>query len=267
MSFTSYKRSVVRFISFKGVIENFGSSIPAPVRKKVKGRHLRSAAFFDLDGTLLRGLMIQAFPRYLADRRKISETFPSKIDTVVDAYGKGTISYMEVAKKVPKLYAAGIKGLKIDKVKIMAEGFMETYFPTKVFRYSKRLVRDARKLVDLTIAISGSPQEVVSEIGKYLPFDEVYGSLFTTRAGVYTGTVKRNLILGKPKGDLIDELSHCLMIDLSRSLAFGDTDQDGPVLRRVSLPMAINPNPSLLKLCIRNHWPWYAEENPLRLVN
>jgi len=232
-----------------------------------KRQHLRSAAFFDLDGTLFRGLMIQAFPRYLAGRRKISEAFPSKIDAVVAAYLKGTISYMKVAERVSKLYAAGIKGLKIDTVEIMAEEFMETYFPTKVFRYSKRLVRDARKLVDLTIAMSGSPQEVVSEIGKYLPFDEVYGSLFTTKAGVYTGIVKRNLILGKPKGDLIDELSRRLLIDLSKSFAFGDTDQDGPVLRRVRLPMAINPNPSLLKLCIRNHWPWYTEENPPHLAH
>jgi len=243
------------------------SGAPPFTRKRGKGRRHRSAAFFDLDGTLLRGLMIQAFPRYLADRHKISETFPAKIDAVVASYGKGTMAYRGVAIMVPKLYAAGIKGLRIDAVEVMAEEFMDSYFPTKVFHYSRRLVRDARKLVDLTIAISGSPQEAVSEIVEYLPFDEVYGSLFTTRAGVYTGTVKRNLILGKTKGDLIDELTRRLSIDLSKSLAFGDTEQDGAVLRRVGHPIAMNPNPPLLRLCIRNHWPRYTEEDPPHLAH
>jgi len=244
---------------------SFASYTQGVVRDKPSQR-LRSAAFFDLDGTLLRGLMIQAFPRYLAGRRKMSEAFPNKIDAIVDAYLNGTTSYVEVAKNVARLYAAGIKGLNVDTVANMAEGFMGTYFPKNVFHYSKRLVRDARDLVDLTIAISGSPQEVVSEIGEYLPFDEVYGSLFTTRAGVYTGVVKRNLILGKTKGYLIDELSRRLMIDLTKSLAFGDTEQDGAVLRRVGHPIAMNPNRSLIKLCMRNHWPWYTEGNPPRLT-
>jgi len=150
-------------------------------------------------------------------------------------------------------------------VEILAEEFMDTYFKTRAYHFSKCLVRDAGKLVDLTIAISGSPQEVVSEIGEYLPFDEIHGSIFTTREWVYTGTVERNLILGKTKGVLIDELTRRLMIDFSKSLAFGDTEQDGAVLRRVGNPIALNPNPSLLKLCSRNHWPWYTEEDPPRL--
>jgi phosphoserine phosphatase len=210
--------------------------------------------------------MIQAFPRYLAGRRKMSEAFPNEIDAVVAAYLNGTTSYVEVAKKVARLYAAGIKGLKVVTVKKLAEEFMGTYFTKNVFNYSKRLVRDSRKLVGLTIAISGSPQEVVSEVGGFLPFDEIHGSLFTTKAGVYTGMVKRNLILGGPKGDLIDEVSRHLMIDLSKSLAFGDTDQDGPALKKVGHPIAMNPNRSLLKLCVRNHWPWYTEGNPPRLA-
>ena len=241
------------------------SGVTSHAGKRGNGRRLRSAAFFDLDGTLLRGLMIQAFPRYLADRHKMSEAFPNKIDDVVAAYGKGRISYKEVAIKVPKLYAAGIKGLRIDTVEILAEEFMDTYFKTRAYHFSKRLVRDAGKLVDLTIAISGSPQEVVSEIGEYLPFDEIHGSIFTTRDWVYTGTVERNLILGKTKGVLIDELTRRLLIDFSKSLAFGDTEQDGAVLRKVGNPIALNPNPSLLKLCSRNHWPWYTEEDPPRL--
>jgi len=46
----------------------------------------------------------------------------------------------------------------------MAKEFMEDYVPAKLFSYSKPLVRKTRQLVDLVMAVSGSPQEVVERI-------------------------------------------------------------------------------------------------------
>lgn len=239
---------------------------PSDAHMAARGeRRLKSAAFFDLDGTLLRGLMIQAFPRYLADRGMIGEGFASGIDAIVAAYEGGAASYFTVAKKVPTLYATAIKGLSADAVRSMAKEFMEAYVPAKLLSYSKPLVRKTRQLVDLVIAVSGSPQEVVERIRGHLPFDEAYGSTFATRAGAYTGVVETNLILGESKGELIDALSSRSSIDPVKSIAFGDTDQDILVLRRVGLPVALNPNPPLLRICLRRGWDWYSEGQPPRL--
>ncbi|MEM2926277.1 MAG: HAD-IB family hydrolase, partial [Candidatus Bathyarchaeia archaeon] len=224
------------------------------------------AAFFDLDGTLIKGFMIRSFPRYLAQMGKIKEEIADNIDLIVSAYERGDASYSQVARKVPALYASGIKGLKISLMSALVRDFVDDYVPRNLFSYSKGLLDAAKSCFNLVIAISGSPQEVVEELKGKLGFDEGYGSLFTTnRSGAYTGTVKRNLILGSSKGRLLERLANSRSIDLSNSIAFGDTEEDEPLLRRVGRPIALNPNFSLLKICQKNGWPWYTEDRPPRL--
>jgi HAD superfamily hydrolase (TIGR01490 family) len=226
----------------------------------------KGAAFFDLDGTLIRGLMIRSFPRYLADMGKIDGKMADQIDLIVSAYERGKISYTEIAKRIPVLYASSIKGLRTDFIQEIARDFVGEYVPKNLFSYSMGLIKSAKDLFHLVIAISGSPQEVVGEVKDCLGFDEAYGSLFSTnKNGVYTGTVKRNLMLGKGKVRLLEGLADSLGIDLSNSAAFGDTEQDEPILRRVGYPIAMNPNDKLLKICLKNGWAWYNEEKPPQL--
>ncbi len=45
-----------------------------------------------------------------------------------------------------------------------------------------------------------------------------------------------------------------LKINLSRSIAFGDTDQDAPLLSIVDFPVAVNPNKKLRQICETRKW-------------
>ncbi|MBS7609232.1 haloacid dehalogenase-like hydrolase [Candidatus Bathyarchaeota archaeon] len=161
----------------------------------------KRGAFFDLDGTLIRGLMIRVFRRYLADMGKIDRKIADKIDFIVSAYERGEVSYPQVARRVPALYASGIKGLRIGPMPALVRDFVEDYVPKNLFPYSKALLNFVKSF-NLVIAISGSPQEVVEELKAQLGFDEAYGSLFTTnRNGVYTGTVKKKSYPRKFQGE------------------------------------------------------------------
>jgi phosphoserine phosphatase len=57
-----------------------------------------SCAFFDVDGTLLEGFMIQSFPRFLADKGIVDSKYPNKIDEVALAYVSGRSSYRQAAE-------------------------------------------------------------------------------------------------------------------------------------------------------------------------
>ncbi|MBS7609233.1 HAD hydrolase family protein [Candidatus Bathyarchaeota archaeon] len=72
-------------------------------------------------------------------------------------------------------------------------------------------------------------------------------------------------MLGSSKGRLLERLAYSRNIDLSNSIAFGDTEEDEPVLKRVGHPIALNPNFPLLKICQKNGWAWYTEDRPPRL--
>ena len=111
---------------------------------------------------------------------------------IITEYGKGNIEYREAAEAVPSLYASVLKGKQRNDVKAWAKDFMEGYVPEHIFSYSKQLVLQVRNLVDITIAVSGSPIEPIEEI-QGLGFDQVYGSFSEIEDGVYTGKVVANL--------------------------------------------------------------------------
>ncbi len=220
----------------------------------------RRCAFFDIDGTLFEGFIIQSFPRFLADKGLIKAAYPNKIDKIVSDYHSGKATYREVAEAVPRFYASALKGRQMNDVRTWAKRFMKVYLPRQIFSYSKQLIHHVRNLVDVTIAISGSPIEVVEET-RELGFDSVIGSLFEEKNGVYTGRVIANLILGEEKAEFARKVCEELDVDLSRTVAFGDTDQDESLLSIVRLPIAINPNKRLKDICTSRGWRWLEKED------
>jgi putative phosphoserine phosphatase/1-acylglycerol-3-phosphate O-acyltransferase len=213
-------------------------------------------AFFDIDGTLLDGFMIQSFPRFLADNGVIDSENPDKIDDVVSAYISGEKTYREAAEAVPAYYAKALKKMKYSEVKNQSRHFINEYLPNHVFPYSKQLVYEVSKLVDVTIALSGSPLEVVEELNEFA-FDKFYGSIFEVEDGCFTGNVKANLILGEVKAQFAKQISEDLQVKLEESVAFADTDQDELLLDMVGLSFALNPNEKLKKICISKNWLYF----------
>jgi HAD superfamily hydrolase (TIGR01490 family) len=213
----------------------------------------RKCAFFDIDGTLLEGYIIQSFPRYLAKKDFIEPLYPNKIDEIILEYKQGRIDYRKAAETIPRLYALAIKGKHESDVKFWARDFMKTYVSEHIFAYSKQLVSHVRNFVDIAIAVSGSPSEAVEEI-QLLGFDYVFGSIFEVEDNVYSGKIVANLILGEEKAMTVMNFSKELNINLSRSIAFGDTDQDAPLLSIVDFPVAVNPNKKLRQICETRKW-------------
>ena len=219
----------------------------------------KSCAFFDIDGTLLESFIIQSFPRYLTENGFVEPRYQNEIDRIVNHYLSGEVTYREAAEAIPNLYALALKWKHKNDVKHWAKEFIQAYLPEHIFPYSKQLVHGVGKLVDFKIAISGSPIEVVEEL-KYLGFDRVYGSIFEENQDVYTGRVMANLILGEEKTRFVEKICEELDLDLSKSVAFCDTDQDEPLLSMVGLPIAVNPNKRLKEICALNGWKFFEKE-------
>jgi HAD superfamily hydrolase (TIGR01490 family) len=211
----------------------------------------RKAAFFDVDGTLIKGLIICAFPDYLAGRGFFDKKKNERIQELTHLYGEGKISYRYASVRIPKLYAAGIKGQKQSEIMELASAFLREY-SKNVFPYSKGLVSLFKRNGFLTIAVSGSPIEAVTPLN--MDFREIQGTEMEVRNGVYTGKVKRNLILAEEKRKVITSLIKKYNIDMKSSFAFGDTEQDLPMLGKVGHPVPLNPAPLLRKHALKKGW-------------
>jgi len=220
---------------------------------------MRSCALFDVDGTLLRGFIVQSFPRYLADQGVIGPRFADRIDEVVRSYSSGATDYRHAAENVPSIYAEAIRGVEEATVRGHAEEYMRGHVPASIHPYARDLVGAVRRKADLVIALSGSPTEPIQSV-KALGFNQAYGSVFEARDGVYTGKILWNLILGERKAEYAGIIAERLGIDLNRTAAFGDSDQDAQTMQLTGLPIALNPSDALREICSARGWRTYTAE-------
>jgi len=220
---------------------------------------MRSCAVFDVDGTLLRGFIVQSFPRYLADQGVISKGFSDRIDEVVRSYSRGAADYRHAAETVPAIYAEAIRGVEEATVTGHAEDYMRGHVPVSIHPYARDLVRAVRGKVDLVIALSGSPTEPIQYV-KPLGFHHAYGSVFEARDGVYTGKIDWNLILGERKAEYAGIIAEKHGFSLRRTAGFGDSDQDAQTLQATGLPIALNPSDAMREICRARGWRMYTTE-------
>lgn len=220
---------------------------------------MRSCALFDVDGTLLRGFIVQSFPRYLADQGVISKDFSDRIDEAVRNYSRGAADYRHAAETVPAIYAEAIRGVEEASVRRHAEEYMKGHVPASIHPYARELVRAVRGKVDLVIALSGSPTEPIQFV-KALGFHHAYGSVFEARDGVYTGKINWNLILGERKAEYAGIMAEKHGFSLRRTVGFGDSDQDAQTLQAAGLAIALNPSDAMLEICVARGWRMYTTE-------
>ena len=220
---------------------------------------MRSCAVFDIDGTLLRGFIIQIFPEYLAKHGVIDTSYSDRINGITDQYRLGELPYRDAAERIPRLLAESLAGVEVEVVDGHADSFMRGYVPKTLLWYSRILVDAMRATVDRVIALSGSPIEPIRRLHG-LGFHGEYGTVFEKERGVYTGKVESNLILGEVKAEAARRIAVEHDVDLGRSVAFGDSDQDAETLGLVGLPIALNPSPRMRSICEERGWLWYTEE-------
>ena len=219
-----------------------------------------SCALFDIDGTLLRGFIIRSFHEYLAQHRVVDGKYTGEITDISDRNVRGELSYRETAERVPALFAESLRGVEVELVESHAEVFIRSHVPKTLLWYSRALVAAMRATVDMVIALSGSPIEPIRRLHG-LGFHSEYGTVFEKEEGIYTGRVESNLILGEVKAEAARRIAVEHGVDLSRSVAFGDSDQDAATLRLVGLPIALNPSPRMKSICGERGWLWYTEES------
>jgi HAD superfamily hydrolase (TIGR01490 family) len=220
------------------------------------------ASFFDIDGTLVKGFLISEFPKQLSEKSIFDKKLFLEIENWVKKYRKDKATYRKIALEIPKIYSSGMKGLEERDVKNEARKFVKVYLKKFIQPYTRDLVKLMKKY-GMTIGISGSPIEVVSLVGKMFNFDLTYGSELEIKNGIYTGKMKRNMIIKEMKEVVLEKIIRQNKIDLNKSFGFGDTEQDMSILSKVKYPIALNPNKNLLKIVKSKGWMIFDSNNDI----
>lgn len=213
-----------------------------------------SAAFFDLDRTLISGA--SAFPLGLEAWRQglASNTAMAKWAVSALSFKLRGDKDSSTSDRVKADFLASIAGSTVSSI----EGVGSAVLP----RLSSRVRPESRKLITMhneegrdTWIVSASPKELVEPLAASLGMTGAVGTEAEVVEGHYTGMLAGPFVYGAGKAEMIEKLASDRGYDLERSYAYSDSISDLPMMELVGHPVAVNPDSDLERVAHERGWP------------
>ena len=225
----------------------------APATADILAGMTNSAAFFDLDRTLMSGSSAFYFGR--AAYREGMLPLPRLISDGLNAitfklFGASD----EKSEQLRDRILESVAGTEAEALRRLA--------PAVVEELLGKIRPEAQALLDMheeagrdVWIISASPVEVVGELARAL---EIAGGLGTESEivdGCYTGRLAAPFCYGEGKAEHIRKLAAERGYDLAHCYAYSDSASDLPMMQIVGHPVAVNPDRPMEAVAHRRGWP------------
>jgi HAD superfamily hydrolase (TIGR01490 family) len=223
----------------------------------------RSAAFFDLDKTVIAKSSALAFGRPFYRDGLITRRDVVKAAYAQLMFRRGGADEQMMAR-VRDYVAELCKGWQVDQVRqIVAETLHELINPY-VYAEATALIEEHQVAGRDVVLVSTSGDEMVRPIGEQLGVSDVIATRMRVEDGCYTGEVDF-YAAGPNKVTAVHELAAERGYDLAESYAYSDSATDIPLLEAVGHPTAVNPDRTLRRVALERNWPVLEFRNPIPL--
>ena len=213
-----------------------------------------SAAFFDVDNTVMQGASIFHFARGL-HRRKFFTAREIAGAAWKQAYfrfvGVEDPDHVAGARNSALSFIAGHTVAELEELigEIFEEGMAHRIWPGT--RALAQLHLDRGQRVWL---VTAAPVEIASIIARRLGLTGAMGTVAEHVDGVYTGRLVGDMLHGPAKAEAVKALAAREHLDLAVCSAYSDSYNDLPMLSLVGDPCAINPDGRLRAHAKANGW-------------
>jgi HAD superfamily hydrolase (TIGR01490 family) len=223
----------------------------------------RTAAFFDLDKTVIAKSSTLAFSRpfYAGGLINRRAALRSAYAHFMFLAGGADHDQMERMRAYLSDLVAGWDVAQVNQ--IVAEALSGLIEPM-VYREATALIAEHRQRGSDVVLVSASGAEVVGPIGAMLGIDHVVATRMVAQDGRYTGEIEF-YAYGENKAVAIRELAERRGYDLEHCYAYSDSVTDLPMLQAVGHPSAVNPDRGLRRAAAANGWPVLHFTQPVTL--
>jgi HAD superfamily hydrolase (TIGR01490 family) len=212
-----------------------------------------TAAFFDLDRTLIAGSSAFVFGRAAFDAGLIRPA-----DFASDAYaalkfrlfGSSDTSSRNVRERI--LEAAG--GASQSDLLALNEVVLPELLGL-IRPEARALIEQHRNAGRETWIVSASPIEIVEPLAVALEMTGGIGTRGEVIDGLYTGKLAGPFCYGEGKAEAMSILAIERNIDLAASWSYSDSMSDIPMMELVGNAVAVNPDAQLTALARSRGWP------------
>jgi HAD superfamily hydrolase (TIGR01490 family) len=218
------------------------------------GKYKKSAAFYDVDGTLIRINIVHAFAFYAARQPSLLESLRSSAATAA------SIPLFWAADKVSRkwfneLFYRYYAGLSRDRLEVLAEELFDEVVRPNIYPRAADLIAESRRAGCRQVLISGALDFTLKPLARYLGVDDYIANYLEFENDLATGKLRKPFVGGATKPVLMRDYARSHGIELADSWAYTDSYSDFPMLAVVGRPTACNPDLRLRRIARSYDWP------------
>ncbi|MEI6622587.1 MAG: HAD-IB family hydrolase [Actinomycetes bacterium] len=215
---------------------------------------MATAAFFDVDNTLIRGSTSAYMARgligqgYFTKRQVADLLFRQVRFTITSNEHAGDMAV--IIGEVQRLLA----GRKVSDVARVGGQIFDDRVIGNLWPEAVQLVQDHLANGEQVWLVTSTGQEIADLVAERVGATGALGTRSAIEDGVYTGELVGPPLHGPAKAVAIRELAERLGLDLAASFAYSDSANDIPMLSAVGRAVAVNPDRKLRKHASDRGW-------------
>ena len=205
----------------------------------------RTAAFFDVDNTIMQGASIFHLARGLHRR----EFFTTR-DIAAAVWKQVWFQYVggERSDHIDDARSSALSfvaGHRVDELREIGEEVFDEFMAMRIWPGTRAIAQWHLDRGHRVWLVTAAPVEIAEVIARRLGLTGALGTVAESGDGVYTGRLVGEMLHGEGKAVAVQGLAAAEGLDLDRCYAYSDSSNDLPMLDLVGHPCAVNPDARL----------------------
>ncbi len=223
----------------------------------------RTAAFFDLDKTVIAKSSALAFSKPFLDQGLLNRRTVLRSSYAQFLFLMSGADH-EQMDRMRSYVTSMCTGWDVEQVKSIVGETLHDIVDPLVFAEAAELIADHRLCGRDIVIVSASGEEVVAPIARALGATHAMATRMVVEDGRYTGEIAF-YCYGEGKAQAIRELADREGYALEHCYAYSDSSTDLPMLEAVGHAAVVNPDRTLRREATARNWPVLTFTRPVSI--
>src|ERR1043165_3399513 len=224
-------------------------------------KYKNSAAFYDVDGTLIKINIVHAFAFYASRHASLATSAKNTVKTALSIPVFWAADKLS-RKRFNEIFYRSYEGASEDRLVVLADELFEDVIKPNIYPRARELIDERRRAGVRQVLVSGALDFTMRPLAKYLGADDLIANRLEFVDNYATGKLKKPFVAGATKADIMRAYAREHGIDLAESWAYSDSFSDYAMLAVVGHPTACNPDLRLRSLARSYDWPVLDLDDP-----
>ncbi|HVZ71465.1 MAG TPA: HAD-IB family hydrolase [Polyangia bacterium] len=215
---------------------------------------MAAAAFYDLDGTLVRTNLVHAFAYTARNQQGVLKSVAKFATTMASVPMFLAVDFWN-RRVFNDLFFIRYKGESEDRLRSMAQEQFDEVLKPAIFPGAYELIDKSRQLGLRQVLVTGALDLTVRPLARHLKIDDYVTNRLEFVDGYATGRLLPPIMAAATKASWMRIYAEKEKLNLSDCYGYSDSMSDLPMLSVVGHPTAVNPDIRLRNTALQHDWP------------